>query len=91
MHDKNQHGFIDLDEAVAIFHQRYGREAVDPHVQAIFDGDDTEKNIKFSQFEEIQCKAAKAKNGSGLKPGATMVPQVKGMSSVVDPSLAHLL
>jgi hypothetical protein len=35
--------------------------------------------------------AAKSKNGSGLKPGATMVPHVKGMASVVDPGLAHLM
>eukprot|EP00962_Isochrysis_galbana_P027264 scaffold8553_cov100-Isochrysis_galbana.AAC.5 len=59
--------------------------------QATFANDDTEKNIKFSQYAKVQQMAAKSKNGSGLKPGATMVPHVKGMASVVDPDLAHLL
>jgi len=60
-------------------------------LQVIFSNADTEKNIKFGQFAKVQQLAAKSKNGSGLKPGATMVPQVKGMASVVDPSLSHLM
>ena len=70
---------------------RYGREAVDARVHEMFRDDDNEKNISYSKFVEIQKRSAKLQGGSGLKPGATMVPQVKGMSSVVDPSLAHLL
>jgi len=91
MHDKNLNGSMDLDEAVTLLYARYGRECVDEHVKAIISNDDTEKNIKFSQYAKIQQLAAKSKNGSGLKPGATMVPHVKGMASVVDPTLAHLM
>jgi len=90
--DKNYSGSIDLDECVTLLYARYGKEAVDPSVKAIFPcGDETEKNIPFGKFVEIQRAASKMVNGSGLKADATMVPQVKGMASVVDPNLAHLL
>ena len=56
----------------------------------MFRGDDNEKNIAYSKFVEIQ-KRCRSGRGSGLKPGATMVPQGKGMGAVVEPSLAHLL
>ena len=65
---------------------------VDEQVQKTCKGDDNEKNINYSKFVEIhkRCQAASRK-GSSLKPGATMVPQVKGMGAIVDPSMAHLL
>uniref|UniRef100_A0A7S4AZU9 EF-hand domain-containing protein n=1 Tax=Chrysotila carterae TaxID=13221 RepID=A0A7S4AZU9_CHRCT len=91
MHDKNYNGLVDLDECVTLFYQRYGREAVDEKLSELVNSDDNDKNISFAKFVEIQRHAAKRQSGSGLKPGATMVPQVKGMAYVVDPTLSHLL
>ena len=92
MHDKNYNGSIDLDEAQQLLYQRYGKEAVDEKVKEIYNGDDNDKNINFSRFTEIQKHASKVRSGSGLKKsGVTMVPQVKGMPYVVDPTLQHLL
>jgi len=91
MYDKNISGSIDLDETVTLLYQRYGKEPVDEKVKELFVGDDTERTLNYSKFIEIQKHASKARKGSGLKAGATMVPRVKGMAYVVDPTLQHLL
>jgi len=50
-----------------------------------------EKNVNFSFFSEIQRRCRKTRVGSGIKPGATAVPQVKGLSFVKNPALQHLM
>ena len=50
-----------------------------------------EKNVNFSFFSEIQRRCRKARVGSGVKSGATTVPQVKGLSFVSNPALQHLM
>ena len=64
---------------------------MDQHVAAVFEEENAEKNMRFAQFAKLQQLAARSKNGSGLKPGASMVPQVKGLAAVMDPALSHLL
>ena len=91
MHDKNQSGLIDLDECNNLFYAHYGKEVVDEKISALDMDEDADKSLTFAKFVEVQRYCAKRQSGSGLKPGATMVPQVKGMAYVVDPSLAHLL
>jgi hypothetical protein len=52
----------------------------------------TEKSVNFTTFVTASEKASKKIKTTGLKPGATMVPQVKGANMIsADPSLAHLL
>ena len=50
-----------------------------------------EKNVNFSFFSEIQRRCKKLRVGSGIKPGATTVPQVKGLSFVSNPQFQHLM
>ena len=64
---------------------------MDQHVAAVFTEENAEKNMRFAKFAKLQQLAARSKNGSGLKPGASMVPQVKGLAAVMDPALSHLL
>jgi len=90
MHDKNFNGSIDLDECVTLLYQRYGKEAVDERVKEMFGDADTEKNISFSKFVAIQKRSSKLK-ATGGKASAAMVPQVKGLAYVTDPSMQHLL
>ena len=82
MLDKNHHGSVDLDEAVTVLYKKYGREAVDARVAETIADDETDKIIKYSQYVDIQRYASKARHGSVLKPGATMVPHVKGLSTL---------
>lgn len=89
MHDKNFNGSIDLDECVTLLYQRYGKEAVDERVKEMFGDADTEKNISFSKFVAIQKRSSKLR-ATG-KASAAMVPQVKGLAYVTDPSMQHLL
>mmetsp|Transcript_9796 Transcript_9796/g.30939 ORF Transcript_9796/g.30939 Transcript_9796/m.30939 type:complete len:208 (-) Transcript_9796:133-756(-) len=91
MHDKNANGCIDHDEGIATLCGQYGHEFVDQHVAAVFTEENAEKNMRFAKFAKLQQLAARSKNGSGLKPGASMVPQVKGLAAVMDPALSHLL
>merc|ERR1711988_1481752 len=86
MHDKNYNGSLDLDECVTLLYQRYGREVVDARVKEMFGEGDTEKNVSFPQFVEIQRKSSKLRT-AGSKASAAMVPQVKGLSYVMDPSM----
>ena len=52
----------------------------------------TEKSVNFTTFVTAQAHATKLIKSSGLKPGATMVPAVKGATMISqDPSLAHLM
>ena len=81
MLDKNHHGVVDLDEAVSILYARFGKEGVDERVQEIVAPDDNEKTIKYAQFIDIAKHAAKAKYGTILKPGATMVPHVRSVAT----------
>ena len=51
----------------------------------------SEKSMSFSNYVKIQSSAQKICRNSGLKAGATMVPQVKDLVYGKDPTLAHLL
>jgi calmodulin len=88
MHDKNYNGSIDLDECVTLLYARFGKEVVDKRVREMFGQSDTEKNISFSKFVAIQKRSSNLKDG---KQSAAMVPQVKGLAYVTDPSMQHLL
>merc|ERR1711865_588730 len=88
MHDKNYNGSIDLDECVTLLYARFGKEVVDKRVREMFGQSDTEKNITFSKFVAIQKRSSNLKDG---KQSAAMVPQVKGLAYVTDPSMQHLL
>ena len=50
-----------------------------------------EKNVNFSFFAEIIGRCKKQIIGSGIKPGATTVPQVQGLKFVSDPAFQHLM
>ena len=50
-----------------------------------------EKNVNFSFFSEIHRRCKKELIGTGIKEGATAVPQVSGLKFVSDPAFAHLL
>ena len=90
--DKSNSGSIDLDECVTLVYARYGKETVDSNLTAVISGGgENEKNICFGKFVGIQRASSKMVNGSASTAGARLVPQVKGLSSVKDPNLAHLL
>jgi len=100
MLDKNHSGSVDMDECVTLLWQRFGRDLVEEHLRAMkkennvaFFGADfaNEKNVNFSFFSEIQRRCRKSRVGSGIKPGASAVPQVKGLSFVSDPKMKHLM
>lgn len=92
MHDKNLNGAVDLDECVTILYNRFGKAHTDTAMEECHAGEGDEKTVSFSTFVNIQTKATKLSRSSGLKPGATMVPQVKPSSAIAgDPALAHLL
>ena len=92
MHDKNHVGSIDLDEAVTILYQRFGKEPVEAAMKEITsdDGGDS-KSMSYTNYVKIQASAQKIVRTTGIKTDATMVPQVKGLSFGKDPALAHLL
>ena len=48
-------------------------------------------NAAPRSYVQIQKSSAKICHATGLKPGAGMVPQVKGLGMVSDPALSHLL
>lgn len=51
-----------------------------------------EKSVNFTTFVTVSTAASKATKQSSMKPGATMVPQVKGASMISqDPTISHLL
>ena len=47
--------------------------------------------MSFSFFSEIQRRCKKLRVGSGIKAGATTVPQVKGLAFVTNPQFQHLM
>lgn len=69
----------------------HAQAAVDTAMSEVKSSSEDEKSVSFSTFVDIQAKATKAVRCSGLKVGATMVPQVKGLSYGADPSLSHLM
>ena len=81
----------DADEAVAMLYQRFGNEIVDERVREFLGDGLDEKNISFTKFAAIQRASSKRRTLQKSSGGATMVPQVKGLSYVMDPTLAHLL
>jgi len=100
MLDKNHSGAVDMDECITLLWQRYGKDLVEEHLTAMKKENNTtyfsadfanEKNVNFSFFSEIQRRCRKARVGSGVKTGATTVPQVKGLSFVSNPNLQHLM
>lgn len=100
MLDKNHSGAVDMDECITLLWQRYGKDLVEENLKAMkkenndafFNADAAnEKNVNFSFFSEIQRRCKKLRVGSGIKPGATTVPQVKGLSFVSNPQFQHLL
>ena len=90
MHDKNYNGSIDLDECIAMLYQRFGKEIVDERVRDFWATASTRRTSRSpsSPRSSAVLEAADAQKSSG---GATTVPQVKGLSYVMDPTLAHLL
>ena len=50
-----------------------------------------EKNVNFSFFSEIHRRGKKQLIGTGIKHGATTVPQVNGLKFVNDPQFQHLM
>ena len=50
-----------------------------------------EKNVNFSFFTEIHRRCKKKLIGTGIKAGATTVPQVNGLKFVSDPQFQHLM
>lgn len=63
MHDKNHNGMIDMDECMSILYRRFGKDAVEEKTQEMFVADvNNDNNISFSEFLEIQKKAAKTSN-----------------------------
>ena len=99
MLDKNHSGAVDMDECITLLWQRYGKDLVEENLKAMkkenlefFNADAAnEKNVNFSFFSEIQRRCKKLRVGSGIKPGATTVPQVKGLSFVSNPQFQHLM
>ena len=99
MLDKNHSGAVDMDECITLLWARYGRDLVEENLQAMRKEDHAslrsdganEKSVGFSFFSEIQHRCKKMRDGSGLKPGTTTVPQVKGLAFVSDPNFQHLM
>ena len=79
------------DECIAMLYQRFGNEIVDERVREFLGDGLDEKNISFTKFAAIQRASSKRRTLQKSSGGATMVPQVKGLSYVMDPTLAHLL
>ena len=61
-----------------------------PRVQLMVDAAN-EKNVGFSFFSEIHRRCKQNLIGTGIKPGATTVPQVNGLKFVADPKFNHLM
>jgi len=97
MLDKNHSGAVDQDECMTVLWARYGKELVNEHNDAMakenvtFTGDPSnEKNVNFTFFNEINRRCKKALIGTGIKPGATSVPQVNGLNLINNPQSQHL-
>jgi len=97
MLDKNHSGAVDQDECMTVLWARYGKELVTEHNDAMakenvtFTGDAAnEKNVNFTFFNEINRRCKKALIGTGIKPGATSVPQVNGLNLINNPQSQHL-
>ena len=99
MLDKNHSGSVDMDECMTLLWLRYGKELVEQNMSAMQSENHptlvadaaNEKNVNFSFFAEISRRCKKHIIGTGLKPGATTVPQVQGLKFVSDPALQHLM
>ena len=99
MLDKNHSGSVDMDECVTLLYSRFGKDLVEQnlskmrkenHPTLVADAAN-EKNVNFSFFAEIIGRCKKQIIGSGIKPGATTVPQVQGLKFVSDPAFQHLM
>ena len=73
MHDKNFSGRIDLDEAVTILYQRFGKETIEQAMREVNLNDgSTDKTMNFSNYVKIQSNAQKINRSAGLKDDATI-------------------
>jgi hypothetical protein len=90
---------VDMDECVTLLWSRYGKDLVEENLRQMKKENHAtlmadvanEKNVNFSFFSEIQRRCKKLRIGSGIKPGATTVPQVNGLKFVNDPQFQHLM
>ena len=80
---------VALRDGHEIAHLLFGD--VDERVREFLGDGLDEKNISFTKFAAIQRASSKRRTLQKSSGGATMVPQVKGLSYVMDPTLAHLL
>lgn len=88
-----------MDECVTLLWSRYGKDLVEENLRQMKKENHAtlmadvanEKNVNFSFFSEIQRRCKKLRIGSGIKPGATTVPQVNGLKFVNDPQFQHLM
>jgi len=79
MYDKNSVGSIDLDECLVQLYSRYGRENLEKCVKELCGN---EKNVNFTIYATLNKRGTKASLGGGMKPGAKMVPVVKGLPAM---------
>merc|ERR1719198_1846209 len=99
MLDKNHSGSVDMDECITLLDSRYGKEQVESNLKqmklenhaSLRVDTANEKNVNFSFFSEIHRRCKKAIIGTGIKAGATTVPQVSGLKFVNDPQFQHLM
>ena len=99
MLDKNHTGAVDMDECITVLYVRFGKDLVEMQHKAMKAEDHptmkvdaaNEKNVNFSFFNEILRRCKKATIGTGIKEGATAVPQVNGLKFVNDPQYQHLV
>jgi calmodulin len=99
MLDKNHSGSVDMDECVTLLYARYGKEQVETNLKqmkaenhkSLMVDAANEKNVNFSFFSEIHRRCKKNLIGTGIKQGATTVPQVNGLKFVNDPQFQHLI
>ena len=95
----NRCGVGEYANATKAFYPRIGKDLVEQnlstmknekHPTLVADAAN-EKNVNFSFFAEIVGRCKKQIIGSGIKPGATTVPQVQGLKFVSDPAFQHLM
>ena len=103
MLDKNHSGSVDMDECVTLLYSRYSKEQVEDELKAMkadelksgpdprFQDSSNEKNVTYAFFCEIHRRCKKKLIGTGIKPGASTVPTVKGLKAVQDPKFAGLM
>lgn len=98
MLDKNHSGSVDMDECITLLYSRYGRASVDHHIDAMKSENHpsllsdvaNEKNVNFTFYTEVNRRLKKEVIGTGMKPGATTVPQIKGLGFIDNPAMQHL-